>query len=459
MKLNRYFGNKAFYKLAFTVSVPIMLQNLITNFVSMVDNIMVGRLGTEQMSGVSIVKQIVLIYILALFGAMSGLGIFTAQFYGKGDNNGIRHTLRYKLIQAIGLCAVGIAVFGLFDRQLISLFLHESEAEGDIALTMSYGQAYMRALLWGMLPMALSQVFAGTLRETGDTFTPMLAGMVAVAVNCLFNYLLIFGKFGFPQWGVVGAAAATVLSRYVECAILLVYSFVKRRRFPYLKDLFKSLRIPGELLVSMTLKGMPLMVNEVLWSGGMGALSVAFSLHGLNVVAAYSISSTVSNLFSVAFMAMGVGIGIIVGQNLGAGEYEKAEDNVRKLVTLSVLLSVCVGAVMFLLGGEVTRFYNTNDEAKRLAVYFVRVWACVMPLHAFSNASYFTLRSGGKTVITFLFDSGSVWALMVPVAFALYYIFRLDIYAVYPLVMSLEILKDLIGYILVKKKVWIRTIV
>ncbi len=459
MRLKRYFGDKAFYKLAFTVSVPIMLQNLITNLVSMVDNIMVGRLGTEQMSGVSIVNQITLVYILALFGAMSGIGIFTAQFYGKKDMDGIRYTLRYKLIQAVGLFIVGLAVFLLFDEKLISLFLHESDAEGDIALTMAYGKDYLRVILIGLLPMAFTQVFAGTLRETGDTFTPMLAGMIAVVTNCVFNYLLIFGKFGFPELGVVGAAAATDISRFVECGIILAYIAVKRKRFPYFKGAFRSFYIPKDLLGRMTYKGLPLLVNEVLWSGGMSALSVAFSLHGLNVVAAYSISSTVSNLFSVAFMAMGVGIGIIVGQNLGAREYEKAEDNVRKLITLSVLMSVVIGAIMFFSGGFVTRFYNTNEESKELARFFIKVWACVMPLHAFSNASYFTLRSGGKTIITFIFDSGSVWALMVPTAFALYYVFHLNIFFVYPITMGIEILKDLIGYILVKKKVWIRTIV
>ena len=354
---------------------------------------------------------------------------------------------------------MGAAVYWFFDESLISLFLHETEAEGDIVLTMGFAKEYLRLLLIGLLPIALTQVFSGTLREAGDTFTPMLAGMVAVVTNCLFNYLLIFGKFGFPQMGVAGAAVATDLSRFVECGILLVYISVKRERFPFFRGAFKSFYIPKKLLARMTCKGLPLLVNEVLWSGGMSALSVAFSLHGLNVVAAYSISSTVSNLFSVAFMAMGVGIGIIVGQNLGAGEYEKAEDNVRKLITLSVLMSVVIGSVMFFLGGSVTRFYNTNENAKALAGYFVRVWACVMPLHAFSNASYFTLRSGGKTIITFIFDSGSVWAIMVPAAFALYYVFHLNIYAVYPITMGLEILKDVIGYVMVKKKIWMRTIV
>ena len=457
MILKRYFGDREFYKTALTVALPIMLQNLITNFVSMLDNIMVGALGTEEMSGVSIVNQITMIYILALFGGMSGIGIFTAQFYGKKDETGIAYTVRFKLIVALATCLVGGLVLILFDEQLISLFLHESGSEGDIALTLSYGKTYLRHYLVGLVPIALVQAYAGTLRETGNTFWPMLAGMAAVGTNCLFNYLLIFGKLGLPAMGVTGAAVATNISRVVELGILAVYIIVNRKKYPYFFR--RGFRIPGTLIRSMVLKGAPLLVNEVLWSSGMSALSIAFSLHGLDVVAAYSISSTVTNLFSVAFMSMGVSIGIIVGQNLGAREYDLAVDNVRKLFTFTTLLSIGIGAAMFFCGHFIGRFYNTTDAVKDLAVYLIRVYAFVMPLHALTNASYFTLRSGGKTVITFLFDSGSVWLLMVPGAYALFYLAHLNIHALYPAVMGLEILKVILGLALVKKKVWIRTIV
>ena len=457
MRLKKYFGNRAFYRMALTVAMPIMLQNLITNFVSMLDNIMVGALGTEQMSGVSIVNQITLIYILALFGGMSGIGIFTAQFYGKKDEEGVAYTVRVKYLLSLAICAVGALVLLLLDRPLISLFLHESGSEGDIALTLSYGRTYLRWTLLGLLPMALSQAVAGTLRETGNTFTPMMAGLAAVVTNCTFNYLLIFGKLFFPALGVVGAALATVLSRIVELAILLAYITAGRDRYPFFFR--RGVHVPGALIRTMLAKGMPLLVNEVLWSGGMSALSIAFSLHGLDVVAAYSISSTVSNLFSVAFMALGVSIGIIVGQNLGARDYAKAVDNVRKMFMFSLLVSIGLGAVMFLCGGAVTRFYNTTQSVKDLAVFFIRVFSFVMPLHALTNASYFTLRSGGKTMITFAFDSGSVWVLMVPAAFALFYLGHLGIRWLYPVVMGLEILKVIIGLVMVKKKIWIKTIV
>ena len=461
MFLKKFIGDKAFYKTALTVALPIMLQNLITNLVSMLDNIMVGSLGTEQMSGVSIVNQILFIFTLAVFGGLSGIGIFTAQYYGKKDEDGVRYTLRLKAILAVLIFAVGAAILVLFQEPLINLFLHDGEYEGDLTLTMDYAKEYLFVMLFGLLPFAFTQVFADTMRQTGDTLTPMVVGFLAVGTNCLFNFLLIFPHplVGFPGWGVTGAAVATVFSRFVECVILILFVYTHKRRFPYIRGAFRSLYIPGEALGQMARKGLPILFNEILWSGGMTAMSIAYSLHGLDVVAGYSISSTISNLFAMAFLTMGSAIGIIAGKHLGAGDGDKAYDAARKLTAFSFAISVVVGLIMFAVGGEITRFYNTSEASIGLARYFIRVSACALPLQAISNASYFTLRSGGKTVITSLFDSGSVWLIAVPTAYLLYYVGHLSIYWVYPIVMALEIIKDVLGLTLVHKKVWIRTLV
>ena len=455
----RYFGNRAFYKTALTVALPIMAQNFITNLVSMLDNLMVGALGTEQMSGVSIVNQLVFIFNLAIFGAMSGVGIFTAQYYGKEDQEGIRHTLRFKLILALSISALALGIMLSLHDPLINMFLHSSTDGGDLALTLSYGKDYLYVIVWGLLPFALTQVLASSMRETGNTFTPMAAGFGAVAVNCLFNYLLIFGKFGFPEMGVRGAALATVLSRFCELITLIVYLIVRRSRFPYLHGAFKSLYVPGERVGAFLRKGMPLFVNELLWSAGMSALNVAYSFHGLNAVAANSIAGTVFNLFSIACLSMGVAIGIIAGRLLGANKHEEAVDTVRKLIVFSMFLSLIVMALMIFGGTAVTALYKTSPESKALAAYFIRVDGLIMPLIAFANAAYFTLRSGGKTMVTFLFDSVFMWAVSVPVAFALTLLFRLEIHTVFAVVASLDFLKCIVGYLMLKNKVWVRTIV
>ncbi len=459
MSIKKFIGDKAFYKMVMTVAVPIMIQNFITNFVNMLDNLMVGRLGTEQMSGVSIVNQLIFIFGLAVFGALSGAGIFTAQFYGKNDNEGIRHTIRYKVIIALLLFVVATVVFLVFDDQLINLFLHESDSNGDIELTLSYAKQYLRIMVVGALPFCITQIFSSTLRETGETIVPMIAGVFAVITNCCFNALLIFGLLGFPALGVEGAAIATTVSRFVECSIVLVYVIIKRSKFPYFKGVFKSFYIPQKTFKDITIKGMPLLFNEFFWSLGMSLLSVAYSLHGIDVVAGYSISSTVMNLANIAFISLGSSIGIIIGKQLGANQFEKAYDTDRKLITFSVLISLFIGVTVFFIGDKIPLLYNVSDEAKEFASYFIKVCACFIPVHAFANASYFTIRSGGKTLITFLMDSVFIMCVNVPIAFALYYIADVPIWFSFPIIQAIDIIKVIIGLILVKKKVWLNNIV
>ncbi len=457
--IKKFVGDKAFYKMTLAVAVPIMIQNFITNFVSMLDNLMVGSLGTEQMSGVSIVNQLIFVFNLAIFGALSGAGIFTAQFYGKNDNNGIRYTLRYKLIVSVILLVVAFGIFLLLDDFLINLYLHESDGSGDIALTLSYAKEYLKVILWGLVPFCIAQIFSSTLRETGETVAPMVAGFIAVATNCAFNWVLIFGKFGLPALGVVGAAIATVISRYVECAVILIYVIKKKQRFPYFKGVLKSFSMPGKVFKDITFKGMPLLFNEFFWSLGMSLLSMAYSLYGISVVAGCSISSTVMNLANIAFISLGSSIGIIVGKQLGANQFKEAVDTDRKLIAFSAFLSAVIGVFVFLVGDKIPLLYNTTEETKELAGYFIKVCSLFIPVHSFANATYFTIRSGGKTLVTFLMDSVFIMCVSVPIAFSLYYIFKLPIHSTFFIVQCIDIIKVIIGIVLVKKKVWLNNIV
>ncbi len=459
MKLKNFIGDKAFYKMTMRVALPIMIQNFITNFVTMLDNLMVGNLGTEQMSGVSIVNQLVFIFGLAVFGALSGAGIFTAQYYGKKDIDGIRYTIRYKILVSAILLVIALLVLGLFNEPLINMFLHEGDDSGNLTLTLEFAQKYLRILAIGFLPFCITQIVASSLRETGETIAPMVAGFVAVLVNCAFNYVLIFGKLGAPALGVEGAAIATNISRFTECGLLLIYTVRKRQRFTYFKGAFRSFYMPSKVVKDITVKGMPLLFNEFFWSLGMSLLSVAYSLYGISVVAGYSISSTVMNLANIAFISLGSSIGIIIGKQLGANKFEEAYDTDRKLIFFSVIISVFIGVVVFIIGDKVPLLYNTNAESKEYAAFFIRICSCFIPVHAFANAAYFTIRSGGKTLVTFIMDSVFIMCVNVPVAFSLFYIFKLPIYTTFVIVQAIDIIKVIVGMTLVKKKVWLNNIV
>ena len=455
----RFIGDKAFYRMVLAVAVPMMIQNGITNFVSLLDNIMVGRVGTEPMSGVAIVNQLLFVYNLCIFGGLSGAGIFTAQYYGSGDTEGIRITFRYKLWLGILLTIAAYALLLLRGDQLISLYLNASEEGGDLAATLYWGREYLKVMLLGLPPFMFVQVYASTLRECGETMLPMKAGIVAVTVNLVFNWLLIYGHFGFPKLGVPGAALATVLSRYVEAAIVLCWTHLHTNINKWVRGLYSTMRIPAENVRQIFLKGTPLLINEGLWSAGQAMLSQSYSIRGLNVVAAQNIASTINNLFFVVFMTLGSSISIIVGQRLGAGRMEEARDTDNKMIAFSIACSVMMGTLLLLTAPLFPQIYKTSDQVRVLAAQIMRVMALFMPLHAFMNATYFTLRSGGKTIITFIFDSVSVWVVSVPIAFVLSRYTDLWIVWIIAAVQLGDAAKCALGYYLVKKGVWINNIV
>ncbi len=452
-------GDKKFYRMVLLITVPIMIQNGITNFVSLLDNIMIGRIGTEQMSGVSIVNQLIFVFNICIFGAVSGPGIFGAQFFGSGNHDGVRNTFRFKLLICGVIATIGILLFSFFGENLISLYLHDESDIGDINATLQYGLDYLKVMMIGLIPFVISQSYSSTLRETGETVLPMKAGITAVIVNLIFNYILIFGKFGAPELGVVGAAVATVLSRFVECFIIISWTHRHSVKNIFIQQAYRSFRIPKSLVIKILITGTPLLVNEALWAGGMATMTQRYSVRGLEVVAGLNISSTISNVFNIVFIAVGSAIAIIVGQLLGANKMDEAKKTAGKLIFFSVSCCMVIGGIMALTSPLFPQIYNTGSIVKELAQKFILISAIMMPLNAFTHASYFTLRSGGKTIITFLFDSVFVWAICIPTAFFLTKETTLTIIPIFIICQSLELIKCTIGYILVKKGVWLNNMV
>ena len=459
MRLNSYIGNRAFYRRLFAVLIPILIQNMITNFVNLLDNVMVGQVGTEPMSGVAIVNQLLFVFNLCIFGGLAGAGILTAQFYGSGDVRGQADTFRAKLYIAFTAALGFIAVFLLGGETLIRQFIHEGGEVFDMAATLRHAKDYLAIILFQIPPFAMQMAYASTLRETGETMLPMKAGITAVLVNLVLNYILIFGKLGAPALGVEGAAIATVVARYIECGIVVIWTHRHPVENAFLADAFTAWRIPRALLGRIALMGLPLLINEFLWSSGVATLNQCYSMRGLEAVSAVNITSTVSNLFFCAFLSMGNATSIIVGQLLGAGELERAVDEDRKLIAFSVALCAAVGLVMLFIAPLVPRLYNTTDGVRRLAAQLIMVVAVSMPFHAFVNSCYFTLRAGGQSIITFLFDSFYQWTLVVPTAFVLSRFTDLPILPMYIAVQVVEFSKCGLGYYLVKKQKWVRNLV
>ena len=478
--LKKYIGDRPFYAAVLSLIVPIIIQNSISNFVNLLDNLMVGSVGEAQMNGVSISNQLMFVYNLCVFGGMSGAGIYAAQFHGAKDVNGLRHSFRFSLIVGAVVSLAGILVFTMQREQLLSLWINPnlSGTEEQVAFelqkakdSLQAGKEYLGVMILGLIPFALTNAYASILRTTGESKLPMTASIASVATNLVLNTILIFDKvtiFGvtirLAGLGVTGAAIATVTARYVELFIILFVAYgrlKKRGQYEFLQGALRHFAIPGKLFKSITIKSLPLLMNELLWSSGMSVLSQQYSLRGLTVVNAMTITSTITNLFNVFFISMGTASSVFVGRALGANDVDDARDKARKIIVFEEF--VCLGTCLILLLASkwLPLIYTKSaPESKALASRLIRVCALVLPIDGFAHCTYFTLRAGGKTFITFLFDSVYTWVLPVPLAYLLIrYAKDLHVVYIFALVNGIGIVKDVLGYILLKKGIWISNIV
>ena len=453
-------GTRAFYRRIFVLTIPIMVQQGITNFVNMLDNVMVGTIGQAQSTGVAVVNQLMFVFNLCIFGAMSGAGIFTAQYFGKNDLEGVKQTFRFKVIFSSLLCVLGISLLYFKSDQLIMLYLNTNDNATLAAESLGFAKNYLFIMLIGLVPYAISQCYGTTLRESGQSGIPMIAGILAVGVNVSLNYILIFGKLGAPCLGVKGAAIATVVSRFAELGFLIIYTIVKRTKCSFIIDGWKSPYISFALIGQICKKGMPLMLNEATWAAGIATVNSCYAQRGLDVVAANNISQTFFNVFAVAFMAIGMAVGILLGHDIGAGKSkQEVQESAFKLIAFSVFVSCIVACVYAVCAIFIPRIYNISDNAKDIATILMQITALAMPIDAFAHASYFTLRSGGKVIVTIIFDSVFVWVVSVPAALIMVNYTSLGIVAIYLTIHLMNIVKCILGFIFVKQGSWIKNII
>ncbi len=459
MQKNMLIGDKAFYKKLFGIAVPMMIQMGITNFAGMLDNVMVGRVGTDEMTGVAIANQLIFVFNLIIFGAVSGPGIFTAQYVGQGNDDGVRHTMRIKLYFCFVVTMICMLVFGTSGNSLIHLYLNNSSDVSSAANTLKYGHQYLMILMISFIPFAATQVYAGTLKEAGETVLPMKAGIAAVVTNTLLNYMLIYGKFGAPKLGIEGAAIATVTSRLVELLIVVIWAHTHTGKYRFFKGLYRSFKVPGHLTKEVFIKGLPLLLNEGLWGSGIAMLMQCYSVRGLEVVSALNISNTLNNIFNVVYLSIGNSVGILVGHLLGMGKMKEAKQCAYRIIACATAL--CLVMALLLAGTSFVfpQLYNTTDDIRKLAGIFLIVIAVYMPAQGFLHSTYFTIRTGGKTIITFFFDCGFMWIVTIPMAYVLSRFTSIPIVPLYFICTGADVIKSIVGFILLKKGIWLNNLV
>ena len=456
----KYIGDKAFYSALIALAIPLIIQQGITNFVSLLDNLMVGRLGTIPMSSVSIMNQLIFVYNLTIFGGLSGASIFGAQFFGTGDWKGMRDTFRFRLLFGGVVSVLAIVILWFWGDALALLFMKsEVNDPADIALTVEHGMAYLKIALWGLVPFMVVQVYSGLLREMGETVSPMIASVIAILTNLVLNYIFIYGKLGCPAMGVAGAALATVIARFLEMGYIMWITHRGHARFRFIEGAYKSMHVPAELVRKIAVTGAPLMFNELLWSLGTTFVNANYSSRGLTVVAAMNIATTAWNLFCVIMFAMGSVVSIMVGQKLGAGDIEGAKDIDRKLIFANLVLHIAIGAFIVVTAELVPMLYKTEPEVRALAADFLRIMGLTMPISAFVHVAYFTIRSGGKTVVTFFFDSVYTWVVTASLSLVLCRYTALDVRTIFFIVHFSDIIKLVISIPMLRSGFWANNLV
>ncbi|MFA6935978.1 MAG: MATE family efflux transporter [Bacilli bacterium] len=447
--LNKLLGSKKFYKRIVAISLPIMLHQGITNFVNLLDNIMVGQLDKNAIAGVAIAAQLLFIVNIALMGGLAGPGIFVAQYNGAKDDEGVRQSFRAKVLFAIIISIPLILIYSFFSPSIIHLFLDE-------AASIQAAQSYLNIMIVGIVLIAIVQLYGSSLREIGKTHLPLIAGVIAICINLFLNYVLIFGHFGFPALGVRGAAIATVFSRVIEVLILVIMSHARKEVFCH--GAYKNFKIDKRLLGRIFKKGMPLLANEVLWSLGSTVTVLAYSMHGEDIVSALTISQATTNMFFILFGALGNSIAIIVGSDLGANKLEEAKANAHKLIAFGTAIAILMGVILIVISRYIPLLYNVDDSIRHIAQYLMTISGIFFAVYTYNVCCFFTLRAGGATRQTLIFDSLFMWLGQVTIALLLTLFTEFKIYEVFIAVQLTDVIKSFIGTSMVRKGIWIKNL-
>lgn len=450
MNLRDLFSDKAFFRSLFTIAVPIMLQNLINSAVNMVDTVMVGRLGTAEIAAVGLGNQVFFLYNMILFGIGSGGAVFTAQFWGAKDLGGVRRTTGFSLVLAAAVAAVFTIASAAAPDLILSVYSRDPEV-------IRLGAVYLKTLSPSFAPFAVSFVFTLMMRSTEKVRLPIVATLVSLSLNVVLNYLLIFGVGPVPALGVQGAAIATVASRLVEMVVLVAVAYA--RSYPMAgspRELFSlDLRFMRRFLVIAA----PVILNELLWALGVTGQNVIFARTGTEAIAAFNITSTVSQLAWVFFIGVGNGAAVLIGMKIGAGSEQVARRYASLLVRFAPLSAAAIALLLIPLSWTLPVLFNVDAGVLAITDGMFVLLALSYPFRAFNMAMIIGVcRAGGDTIFSVVYDIVFMWFFALPLAAASSFLFGAPVWVVYLCLCLEEPLKMTLGFGRLKSGKWLRNV-
>jgi putative MATE family efflux protein len=447
-----YKKNKVFYSTLLTIAVPIVIQNLISSSLNLVDNVMIGQLGETFIAATGLANQIFFIMTLMLFGGNSGISIYIAQYWGNRQYDKIKSVLSIGLVFAFIVSSVFFILGFVFPTQVLGVLSKD-------AAVIREGANYMRIVSLSYVITAISFAFGFSARGVGKPKLPMVASVVSLLINTALNYVLIFGHFGFKAYGIEGAAIATLIARVVELIIVIVgvYRFI-----PVLSVKASDfLGIKKETIKSVGKTALPVIFNEFFWSLGMTAYALVYARIGTEAVAAVMISNTVNNLFMVVGFGLGNASAVMLGNALGAGEIKRAIEYNKKFLALSVLLGIVIGALITLTAPFiVTKLYKLTPESYKITQMTLQILSVFIAFKFYNTIIIIgTLRSGGDTLFSMILEISCVWLIGVPLALIGAFVLKLPVFWVVAMVNIEEVCKVLFGLPRILSNKWAKKIV
>ncbi len=448
--MKAFFADRHFISDLVRLALPIALANLINSSVNMLDTIMVGRLGSAELAAVGLANQIFFLLILILFGVSTGAGVFISQFWGKRDIPGIRRSTGLSL--TIGM-AVGLAFMTaslIAPRFILGLYSKDREV-------VELGARYLRLVALSYPLSAASFIFSVALRGVERVRMPLVATIIALSINAILNYALIFGKFGFPALGVEGAALATVVSRVVEFAIIV--ASVYARKTPPAGSLRELLSWQAGFVSRYIKIASPVVLNEFAWALGMTVYSGVFARVGTDAIAAYSVTSTVSQLAGVFFLGTANAAAVMIGKRIGEGDRDTAFLWAKRFAVMAPVLGLVMSALLVPASLLLPLLFSISPEALRQAMAMVVALAFFFPFKVFNlHAIVGICRAGGDTKFGALFDILGVWGLGVPLAALSAFLLGAEPWVIFIFINFEEAAKSFVGMWRLGSRKWLNDV-
>ena len=440
--------DSSFLRYFLVLAMPVVVQQLLVNLLQICDTLMISGLGEQAISGVSVANKFFFIYNLALFGLTNGIGLFISQYYGARDRAGYNKIFRFGLKISFVIALLCMLFLLLCPEVTLSIFVKSDKV-------IAYGMEYVNVIRFSYIPFAISMMCAVAFRVKGNTMLPMKSGLIAFVTNIIFNYLLIFGHFGFPALGVKGAAIATVLSRIVEMIILLCMCNTKDSDLN-MKVVYGKLKI-NEIKEIMK-KTLPLVGNEILWSLSLSLIFMNYCFVDEFYIPALTIVDNITSMLYVVFAGCATATGVIIGKSLGANQFRQAKKDAKRLLFIGFMINLIGSLIIVGLAGWVPSWFSLQGKIAQATTILLIIKCAVSWTQGYAETVYYILRSGGDTKGVFIIDGAFTCFGPLLISTLCARVFHVDLFVMFAFVEGIAIMKVVLATYYYKKEKWLNNL-